>query len=136
MAVLSMLSSACGGLSSAGCTAVIHDPCYYWVDTDTQLKWAAVRGNIADRPWVRDNGIGVNWYQAACFCRSLVVEDVKDWTLPTVDQLEAIARSSRGYNNTHWTGMYIKGNIALSTGLIWSATPTPDASGHTIITSH
>jgi len=78
----------------------------YWVDPGTHLMWTSA-----------DNGSGLSWSQASRYCRELDQAGYKDWTLPSIEDLQGIferAPSESGY--------HVRGPIKL-TGWQWSATP-------------
>ena len=86
------------------------DKAGYWIDPDTHLMWTAA-----------DNGSGVSLSQAARYCRSLPLAGFKDWTLPSIDDLQGIV------GNAESQGTYrVKGPIKL-TGWQWSSTPGKQA---------
>lgn len=61
----------------------------YWTDSKTSLMWAAA-----------DNGSAVSLSQAAYYCQTLTLGGHKDWTLPTIDELQGIfggSANDRGY---------------------------------------
>lgn len=78
----------------------------YWIDPDTRLMWTAA-----------DNGSGLTWRQAARYCRQLTLGGFKDWSLPSIDDLQSIFG---GQENQ--VGFRTRGPIKL-TGWQWSATP-------------
>jgi Protein of unknown function (DUF1566) len=51
----------------------------YWIDPDSRLMWAA-----------KDNGYDVNWIQAGTYCKNLTAGGYRDWTLPTIEELEGL----------------------------------------------
>jgi hypothetical protein len=64
-----------------------------------------------------DNGYGVSQLQAVRYCRRLTVGGFKDWTLPSIDDLQGMvggARNQRGFS--------ITAPIKL-TGWQWSSSP-------------
>jgi hypothetical protein len=78
----------------------------YWIDPDTHLMWTAA-----------DNGSGLSLAQAQRYCRSLNTAGFKDWTLPSIDDLQVLVggvESQSGYR--------IKAPLKL-TGWQWSSTP-------------
>ena len=78
----------------------------YWIDPDTHLMWTAA-----------DNGSGLSLRQAERYCGSLSLAGFKDWTLPSIDDLQGLiggAESQSAYR--------IKAPIKL-TGWQWSSTP-------------
>jgi Protein of unknown function (DUF1566) len=78
----------------------------YWIDPDTKLMWT-----------VADNGFGLSWGQAVRYCRELTLAGLRNWTLPSIEDLQAI------FDRTHdQSGYHVKGPIKLS-GWQWSATP-------------
>jgi hypothetical protein len=77
----------------------------YWIDPDTQLMWAAA-----------DNGFGLSRSQAARFCRQLTLGGFKDWTLPSIDELQRIFGGPESQ-----VGFHITGPVKL-TGWQWSST--------------
>jgi hypothetical protein len=82
----------------------------YWIDPATKLMWTAV-----------DNGAGLSWSQAIRYCRELTLAGFKDWTLPSIDDLQQVSESAANEN-----GYRIRGPIKLS-GWQWSATPGQQA---------
>jgi hypothetical protein len=78
----------------------------FWLDPSTKLIWTAA-----------DNGSGLSWAQAQRYCRELTLGGLKDWTLPSIDDLQEISQTAANEN-----GFRIKGPIRL-TGWQWSATP-------------
>jgi len=48
-----------------------------YTDPKTGLQWLA-----------QDNGVGVNWQQAMNYCQAQTTDGYKDWSLPTIDQLQ------------------------------------------------
>jgi len=80
-----------------------HD---YWIDPQTQRMWTA-----------KDNGSGVSLSQAARYCHDLTLGGYKDWSLPTIDDLQRIFGSAENQG-----GYHVKGPIRL-TGWQWSASP-------------
>jgi len=77
----------------------------YWVDPDTQLMWAGA-----------DNGSGVSLRQAVRYCRQLTFGGFKDWTLPSIDDLQRIFGGPESQ-----VGYHITGPVKL-TGWQWSST--------------
>jgi hypothetical protein len=71
----------------------------------------------------RDNGIGVNWYQANNYCHDLSLVNFWNWQLPTIDELAGIYDQTQNVN-----GYHIAGGIRLSDCCSWSST-IGDASG-------
>jgi hypothetical protein len=90
------------------CTMVCQgaDKTEYWIDPDTHLTWTAA-----------DNGSGLSLSQALRYCRSLTLAGFRDWTLPSIDDLQGIVSTAETQN-----GYRIKGPIKLS-GWQWSSTP-------------
>jgi hypothetical protein len=78
----------------------------YWIDPDTHLVWTAA-----------DNGSGLSWRQAVRYCRQLTLGGFKDWSLPSIDDLQGLFG---GQENQ--VGFHTRGPIKL-TGWQWSATP-------------
>jgi hypothetical protein len=76
----------------------------YWIDPNTKLMWAAA-----------DNGSGVTQSQAAYYCRSLTLTGYKDWTLPSIDDLQKLFGGPANLN-----GYHIVGPLKL-TGWAWSS---------------
>ncbi len=78
----------------------------YWIDSNTKLMWTAA-----------DNGSGLSRSQAQRYCRELSLAGFKDWTLPSIEDLQGI------FDNTQTQGAYhVRGSLKL-TGWQWSATP-------------
>ena len=96
-------------LALAACTLLLADSGTdqkYWLDTTTQKIWSAA-----------DTGSGVSLSQAQRYCRDSNRGGFKDWTLPTIDELQTLfggAGDERGY--------HVRGPIQL-TGWQWSASP-------------
>jgi Protein of unknown function (DUF1566) len=66
---------------------------------------------------VADSGSGVSLSQAKRYCKASTVGGFKDWTLPTIDDLQRLfggAGDERGY--------HVRGPLKL-TGWQWSSTP-------------
>jgi hypothetical protein len=82
----------------------------YWIDPDTHLMWTAA-----------DNGSGLSWIQAQRYCRDLTLAGFHNWTLPSIDDLQALV----GGADTQST-YRIKAPIKL-TGWQWSSTPGKQA---------
>ena len=80
-----------------------HD---YWTDPATRLMWPT-----------RDNGYGVSLRQAARYCDELKSGGFKDWSLPSIDELQGIFGNAENQG-----GYHVKGPIKL-TGWQWSSTP-------------
>jgi hypothetical protein len=76
----------------------------YWIDPNTKLIWAAA-----------DNGSGVTQSQAAYYCRSLTLNGYKDWTLPSIDDLQKLFGGP-----ANLSGYHIAGPLKL-TGWAWSS---------------
>jgi hypothetical protein len=70
----------------------------YWIDADTRLMWAA-----------KDNGYDVNWTQAGAYCKNLTAGGYRDWTLPTIEELEGLR-----------SGEVPKGGVKVR-GWVWSS---------------
>lgn len=81
-------------------------PPAFWTDTSTKLTWTA-----------KDNGSGLSWSQAVRYCRELSLGGFKDWTLPSIDDLQEIFNSAQNDG-----GFHVKGPIHM-TGWQWSSTP-------------
>jgi hypothetical protein len=77
-----------------------------WPDADNGKIWAA-----------SDNGSGVSWSQAAYYCRSVTLGGLRDWRLPTIDELQQLVGPS-----ANASGYRITAPIKL-TGWQWSSTP-------------
>jgi hypothetical protein len=77
-----------------------------WVDPDTHLMWTA-----------DDNGSGLSWLQAQRYCRDLTLAGFHNWTLPSIDELQALVGSAQSQS-----AYRIKAPIKL-TGWQWSSTP-------------
>ena len=77
----------------------------YWIDSDSRLMWAAA-----------DNGSGVSWSQAKRYCRESSLGGFRDWTLPSIEELQKLFG---GPGNG--SGYHVKGPIKL-TGWQWSST--------------
>jgi len=77
-----------------------------WPDPSTGKIWASA-----------DNGSGVSWSQAAYYCRSLTLGGLRDWRLPSIDELQQLVGPS-----ANGSGYRITGPIKL-TGWEWSSSP-------------
>jgi hypothetical protein len=77
----------------------------YWIDPETHLMWTAA-----------DNGSGLSWLQAQRYCRDLRLGGFHNWTLPSIDNLQALV--SRAESKSTYR---IRAPITL-TGWQWSAT--------------
>ena len=77
----------------------------FWIDPATKLIWTAV-----------DNGSGLSWSQAQRYCRELTLAGFRDWTLPSIEELQDVSETAANEN-----GYRIRGPIKLS-GWEWSAT--------------
>ena len=77
-----------------------------WVDAKTGLMWATA-----------DNGYGVGWTRASNYCRDLAVGGYKDWTLPSIDDLQQLFGGP-----ANASGRHVAGPIQI-TGWAWSASP-------------
>lgn len=61
----------------------------YWIDRKNQRTWAAA-----------DNGSAISLSQAINYCRALTLGGHRDWTLPSIDELQQIfggTADDRGY---------------------------------------
>jgi hypothetical protein len=76
----------------------------YWTDPNTQLMWTAA-----------DDGSGLSLSQAGRYCRDSTLGGFKDWTLPSIDELQGLFGGAENQG-----GYHIKGPIHL-TGWQWSA---------------
>ena len=102
--MLRILLTLCVLMPLAPCrTAESHD---YWIDPQTRLMWTA-----------KDNGYGVSLSQAARYCRDLALDGFKNWSLPSIDDLQGIFGSAENQG-----GYHIRGPLRL-TGWQWSSTP-------------
>jgi Protein of unknown function (DUF1566) len=77
-----------------------------WFDQQTRLMWTAA-----------DSGSGLSLSQAKRYCQESSVAGFKDWTLPSIDDLQGVFG---GPENPR--GHHIRGPMKL-TGWQWSATP-------------
>ncbi len=77
----------------------------YWVDPNTRLMWAA-----------SDNGSGLSRRQALRYCRASALGGFKDWTLPTIEELQGLFGGDENHG-----GFHLRAPIKL-TGWQWSAT--------------
>lgn len=77
-----------------------------WTDPNTHLMWTTA-----------DNGSGLSWIQAQRYCRALTLAGFKDWTLPSIDELQGIVGSADSRATYR-----VKGPLKL-TGWQWSSTP-------------
>jgi hypothetical protein len=55
------------------------------LDTKTNLMWAS-----------KDNGAGINWYDAKSYCENYRGGGYKDWRMPTHDELASLYHACRG----------------------------------------
>jgi len=78
----------------------------YWLDPKTKLMWAA-----------QDNASALSWRQADYYCRHLNTGGFQDWTLPSIDTLQAIFGGE-----LNDAGFRILAPLKL-TGWAWSSTP-------------
>jgi Protein of unknown function (DUF1566) len=76
----------------------------YWTDPGTRLMWTAA-----------DDGSGLSLSQAGRYCRDSTLGGFKDWTLPSIDELQGLFGGAENQG-----GYHIKGPIKL-TGWQWSA---------------
>jgi len=76
-----------------------------WIDPQTKLMWP-----------FKDNGLDVNWNEAASYCRRLRLGGFSDWRLPEIKELEGI------YDSSSKQPYKVKNGIKVSAGLAWSAT--------------
>jgi hypothetical protein len=95
----------CAALAGATCQGA--DKPEPWIDPDTHLMWTA-----------SDNGAGLSWLQAQRYCRDLRLAGLRNWTLPTIDQLQGLVVGNADPRATY----RVKGPIKL-TGWQWSSTP-------------
>jgi Protein of unknown function (DUF1566) len=77
-----------------------------WQDPSSAKIWAT-----------SDNGSGVSWSQAAYYCRTLTLGGLRDWRLPSIDELQGLVGPS-----ANASGYRVTGPIKL-TGWQWSSTP-------------
>jgi len=82
----------------------------YWTDPESHLMWAAA-----------DNGSGVTLSQAVYYCRFLTLGGHKDWTLPSIDDLQRLFGGPADQYGHH-----IKAPVKL-TGWTWSSSPGKEA---------
>jgi len=82
----------------------------YWIDSATKLIWTAA-----------DNGSGLSWSQARRYCRELTLAGFKDWTLPSIDDLQGL------FDKTRNQGISRSKRPMGLTGWEWSATPGAQA---------
>jgi hypothetical protein len=75
-----------------------------WTDPDTKLMWATA-----------DNGSAVSYRQADYYCRALTLGGHKDWTLPSIDDLDKLFGGP-----ANASGFHITAPIRL-TGWAWSS---------------
>ncbi len=78
----------------------------YWIDPATRLMWAAA-----------DNGSGISLSQAKRYCSESALAGFKDWTLPSIDEMQQIFGGAENPEGRH-----VKGPLRL-TGWEWSSTP-------------
>jgi hypothetical protein len=69
-----------------------------------QTKPAVWQDRASGKIWASsDNGSGVSWSQAAYYCRSLTLGGLRDWRLPSIDELQqrvAPSANASGYRIT------------------------------------
>jgi hypothetical protein len=83
-----------------------------WIDPATGLMWTG-----------RDNGLDVDWNQADAYCSDLQLAGYKDWSLPTIEELQGIYDPSVSVQTVFDYGainVHVKGNLNL-TGWEWSS---------------
>ena len=78
----------------------------YWTDPNTGLTWAAA-----------DNGSAIIYTRAEYYCRSLTLGGLKDWNLPSIDELKKLFGGPVDAHGFHTTSP-----IKLS-GWEWSSSP-------------
>jgi len=77
------------------------------VDAKTGLMWATA-----------DNGYGVGWTRASNYCRDLAVGGYKDWTLPSIDDLQQLFGGP-----ANASGRHVAGPIQITMGVECIARP-------------
>jgi hypothetical protein len=83
-----------------------------------QTKPAVWQDPASGKVWASsDNGSGVSWSQAAYYCRSLSLGGLRDWRLPSIEELQGLVGAT-----VNASGYRITGPIKL-TGWQWSSTP-------------
>lgn len=86
-----------------------------WNDPQTGLMWTAA-----------DNGSGVTASQASYYCRTLTVGDYKDWSLPSIEDLQRLfggPPNASGYHITapiKLTGWQWSGSAGQQRGEQWA----------------
>jgi hypothetical protein len=91
---------------SAGLPCRAAEAASQWTDPDTHLMWTAA-----------DNGSGLSWSQALHHCSGLNALGFRNWSLPSIEDLQNIFDPAQNRN-----GYRIKAPINL-TGWQWSSTP-------------
>lgn len=86
-------------------TAKETQPPSHWTDVSTGLMWTS-----------SDSGVGVTFSQAKYHCQTLNLGGFKDWTLPTIDDLQKLFGG-----NANEAGFRVTGPLKL-TGWEWSST--------------
>jgi hypothetical protein len=84
----------------------VADDGQVWTDPQTNRVWA-----------VSDNGSGISLSQANRYCGDTAIGGFRDWTLPTIDELQQLFDPAAERDGRH-----IRGPIKL-TGWEWSSTP-------------
>ena len=84
-----------------------------WTDPATGLMWTR-----------KDNGTDVNWEQANSYCSKLQLAGLKDWRLPTIDELQGIYAPGVSFRVRFDNGLlydvHVRGHLVL-TGSHWSS---------------
>jgi hypothetical protein len=83
-----------------------------------EAKPTSWKDSATGKTWVTaDNGSGVSLSQAVYYCRSLTLDGLRDWRLPSIDELQQLVIPSANPG-----GFRIAGPIKL-TGWQWSSSP-------------
>lgn len=77
-----------------------------WTDEVSGLRWTT-----------SDSGAPLTYLQAVSYCKSLALDDRKDWRLPTIDELQKLFGGPANSD-----GFHVRGPLKL-TGWQWSSTP-------------
>jgi hypothetical protein len=86
-----------------------------WIDPATGLMWAK-------KDSANGSGSGMNWNESSTYCSSLSLGGYSNWRLPTIDELTGIwDHTDSRYAVSTRSHSHIKGDITLSTTLVWSS---------------
>ena len=86
-----------------------------WIDPITNLMW--------ERKTKKNKNRDIDWYGAKKYCEKLILDDFKDWRLPTRKELQSLM------TNKKTAGNYIKKELSKQIGLwgwYWSMTDEND----------